>query len=162
MFKYFFVWHSQRILAPTNAQSMVYVCFQSSTPCKVQKNNFCLPFLPYTGHTCNNITSDSSGEGRLFGNVNGIVGCLRILSQKVLLNSNSAICVQTVLVFSILVMRISRAPMSQRSSMIWPFLSLGIMTLTATHPSSSRAFTVGARLPGAILVALASSFRSML
>lgn len=52
-----------------------------------------------------------------------------------------------VLEFSIFVTRISSAPISDKRSITVAISFLRTMTLIATHPSSSRLFTVGARLP---------------
>lgn len=58
--------------------------------------------------------------------------------------------------------RISVAPTLVRSSMTVAIFFFSTIELTATQPSSSRAVTVGARLPGVILEAVANSPRGML
>ena len=58
--------------------------------------------------------------------------------------------------------RISVAPTLVSSSMTVATFFFSTMELTATQPSSSRAVTVGARLPGVMFDAVASSARGML
>ena len=58
--------------------------------------------------------------------------------------------------------RISVAPTASKSSMTVAMLFFSTIALTATHPGSSRAVTVGARFPGVILQAVPSVSRGML
>ena len=58
--------------------------------------------------------------------------------------------------------KISSAPQLARSSITVAIFTFSTMTFTATQSGSSSAVTVGARLPGVILVAVGRSFRGML
>ena len=67
-----------------------------------------------------------------------------------------------VLEFSILVTRMSVAPMAVSSSMAFETFLRNTMAETATQPLASRLLTVGARLPGVILEACSRLLRSTL
>lgn len=58
--------------------------------------------------------------------------------------------------------KISDAPTLVNSSMTVAICFFSTIELTATQPASSRAVMVGARLPGVMLDAVASSERGML
>jgi hypothetical protein len=66
------------------------------------------------------------------------------------------------LVLSIFVTIISVAPMALKSSITLAMFFLSTIACTATQSSSSKLLTVGARLPGVILEALARFLRSTL